>query len=123
MDIRRVLIVDDDRDLAESFAEFLELDGFVVRLAFNGRSGVDAALASDFDQVIVDVGLPDIGGIEVADRILATRPETRIILITGYAGEELDRRDGATRSVEVLTKPVDPEALSARVSASVKGQR
>lgn len=118
----RVLIVDDDRDLAESFADYLDLDGHAVDVVFSGGAGVEAALGSDYDQIIIDVGLPDIDGAETARRILRERPEARIFLITGYSASDPAAAGVVEEGIEVLTKPVDPGRLSALVAAAVDGR-
>jgi len=60
----RVLVVDDDEDVAASLAEYLELDGFDVDIRHTGTAGRDTALAGGYDQIIMDVSLPDISGID-----------------------------------------------------------
>lgn len=116
----RVLIIDDDRDLAESLGEYLELDGHHVTLAFAGHAGVETALAEPYDQIVVDIGLPDIDGVEAARRIIRARPDARIVLVTGHAGADIDEGDIASRGVEILVKPVHPDAIARRVAIACR---
>jgi PAS domain S-box-containing protein len=121
--LRRVLVVDDNVDAAESIAAILRLSGFSVRCVYDGTSAVDAAQASVPDVVVLDIGLPDISGYEVARRLRAS-PRTRhvpLVAVTGY-GQESDRRRSSEAGIDHhLTKPVDPEALQAFVAGRARG--
>ncbi|MGI4859286.1 MAG: hybrid sensor histidine kinase/response regulator [Janthinobacterium lividum] len=113
---RRILIVDDNEDAALSLSMVLESDRQEVRTAFTGLSGLDAADAADgfrADVVILDIGLPDINGYEVARRIRATDRgrHTLLIALTGW-GQEQDKRDAADAGFDHhFTKPVDFHGL------------
>jgi PAS domain S-box-containing protein len=118
--IRRVLIVDDNVDAAESIATILKLSGCAVRCEYDGRSALDAARSYRPDIVVLDIGLPDITGYEVATQLRAD-PDLRrtpVVAVTGY-GQEADRKRSRESGIDHhLTKPVDPEALVAFISAS-----
>ena len=109
----RVLVVEDNRDAAESLRMLLELFGYGVTLAHTGPEGVAAAKAVLPDIVLCDIGLPGMDGFTVADTLRKT-PETaaaRLIAVTGY-GEEEDRRRALAAGFDVhLVKPVDPQTL------------
>lgn len=112
-DSRHVLIVEDNRDSAESLRLLLEIYGYDVTLAYTGPEGVEAAKAVRPDVVLCDIGLPGMDGFTVADT-LRRAPETasaRLIAVTGY-GEEEDRRRALESGFDLhLVKPVDPEKL------------
>jgi PAS domain S-box-containing protein len=110
---RRVLVVDDNADLAASTAALLDLWGHEVSVVHNGRYVVGTALAFRPAVVLLDIGLPGMDGFEVARQIRATAElaDVRLIAITGY-GQEND----IARAREVgfdahLVKPVQPDAL------------
>jgi len=111
---QRILVVDDNIDAATSLAMLLELDGHATRVA---HSGIDAlAAVRDFEPhvALLDIGLPDISGYEVARQVramkdLPTMP--RLIALTGWGSEE-DRRQAAEAGFDAhLVKPVDPAGL------------
>jgi len=110
---RRVLVVDDNVDAAESVAMILRLTGYDVRCSYDGVSALDTAKVYHPDVVVLDIGLPGISGYEVARR-LRLDPEfvsTPLIAITGY-GQESDRRQSEDAGFDYhLTKPVDPTTL------------
>ena len=111
---KRILVVDDNRDAAESLAMLLRIVGHDVHTVHDGQAAVDAAAVINPDVVVLDIGLPGINGYEAARQIRERHGRNGMVLIalTGW-GQEEDRR----RSTEVgfdahLVKPVDFAALS-----------
>ena len=116
---KRVLIIEDNVDAAESLAELLKLWGHTVRLAHSGQTGIDAAVGYRSDVVLLDIGLPGMNGYEVAER-LRQCPDlqtTCIVAVTGYGQDADVERARATGFDHHLTKPVDPERLRSLVGA------
>jgi signal transduction histidine kinase len=107
---RRVLVVDDNRDSADSLAMMLELGGHTVATAHHGPGAVEAAGTFRPEVVLLDIGLPGLNGYDVA-RALRARPETRDVLIvamTGY-GQDTDRERSRDAGIDHhLVKPIDP---------------
>ena len=116
---RRVLVVDDNVDAAESLAEVLMLSGHDVRLAHTGPAAVEVATAYVPDVVLLDIGLPGLNGYEVARR-LRTEPAlegVRLVALTGYGRDtdlQLSKEAGFDRH---MVKPVDPANVLALLSA------
>ena len=115
---RRILLIEDDDDARDSMAELLRLDGHDVTVASNGSDGVASASSSSPEFVLVDIGLPDIDGYEVARR-LRSNPATsrlRLVAVTGYGTQE-DRRSALAAGFdEHLAKPVALDLLKAILS-------
>jgi signal transduction histidine kinase len=110
---RRILVVEDNPDAAESLRDFLELSGHEVELANSGLDGVQAARQFHPEIVLCDLGLPGMDGFAVA-AALRRDPSTasaRLIAVTGYGHEEDRRRSKAAGFDLHLTKPVDPARL------------
>ena len=108
-----MLVVEDNRDAADSLQLLLEITGCEVRVAYTGPAGVAAAVEMVPDLVICDIGLPGISGYEVARRIRAECRGGRPVLValTGY-GDEGGRRQAVEAGFDHhFTKPVDPAAL------------
>jgi CheY-like chemotaxis protein len=106
----RILVVEDNRDAADSLRVFLELLGHEVAVAYSGLEGVSAAREGRPEVVLCDIGLPGLDGYGVA-RELRRDPATagaRLIAVTGYGSEE-DRRRSREAGFDLhLTKPIDP---------------
>jgi PAS domain S-box-containing protein len=122
---RRVLVVEDDRDAAESLVMFLELTGYKVAAAHDGAEAVDVAKTFDPDVVLLDVGLPVLDGYEVARRLRDRPGGERLMLValTGYGQEEDRRRSSAAGFDHHLVKPVDIDRLLELLSSSVRSRR
>jgi CheY-like chemotaxis protein len=111
---KRVLVIDDNVDVAEMLVAFLQQIGHDVIQAHDGRTGVDAALKHQPEVVVCDLGLPGVDGYEVA-RTLREVPHLRstvLIAVSGY-GESADREKARRAGFSHhITKPADPVALA-----------
>lgn len=113
--VRSILVVDDNQDAAESMALLLRLQGFEVEMAENGRTALAMLGAQPPDILFIDIGLPDIDGMEVTRQVRAAPygRDLTIIAVTGW-GQPEDRRRSAEAGVNYhLLKPVDFDALMA----------
>ena len=108
---RRVLLVDDNVDSADSLAELLRLWGHEVRAAHDASQALAVARTSRPDVAVLDIGMPDMNGYEVARLCGRGRPKgTAFVALTGY-GQDGDRRRSAEAGFRAhLVKPVDPGA-------------
>lgn len=110
---RRVVVIDDDRDVADSLAMLLELLGCDVKTAYSGTAGV--SLVTDFapSVVFLDLGMPDINGFETARRIRAepAGQQTLLIALTGWGQDADKRRTREAGFDRHLVKPADISAL------------
>lgn len=112
----RVLVVDDNQDVANATAALLQLRGFDVEVAYNGRSAIEKAkrLAPDF--LILDLTLPDIDGYAVAARLRSEgMADTSLIAVSGQAPID-DQIWRDLNFADYLIKPVDHEALISLIS-------
>jgi PAS domain S-box-containing protein len=110
-DRRRILVVDDNQDSAESLALLLEIYGHEVQVAFTGPAALDRARTFLPDVVLLDIGLPGMDGYEVARQLRAERDGCRLVALTGYGQDEDRRRSREAGFDHHLIKPVDLEAL------------
>ena len=105
----RVLIVEDNRDAADTIAEILVAYGFQVRVEYDGLAGVRAALADPPDAVLCDIRLPGLNGFEVAQRIrdgLNRKP--LLVAVTASLERELVEPAGRAGFDHYFLKPADP---------------
>jgi len=114
----RILVVDDNRDAADSCAMLLELSGHRVRTAYNGTQALQLGENLLPHVVLLDIGLPDLNGYEVARRIRATPwgAKLPLVAVTGWGKEEDRERAFAAGFDHHLTKPVAPEAVASLVT-------
>ena len=111
---QRVLVVDDNRDAAESLAMLLELDGFAVSIAYDGPEALAQIESFTPDIALLDIGMPGMDGYELARRIRATRHgrELTLVALTGWGQADDKERAADAGFDEHLTKPVDPDLLA-----------
>jgi two-component system, sensor histidine kinase len=107
----RILIVEDNADARESLRIILESAGHEILEAGNGETGVEYALKLDPSVALIDIGLPDIDGCEVARRIRAIKNGIRLIALTGYGREEDRKRSRQAGFDAHLVKPVVVQTL------------
>jgi DNA-binding response OmpR family regulator len=115
----RVLIIEDDPNVAEVVARYLEREGYRVQTVSDGREGLEAALAELPDLVVLDLMLPSVGGLEICRRLRAVAP-VAVIMLTAR-GEEADRIAGLELGADdYIAKPFSPRELTARVKAVLR---
>src|SRR5262245_65958879 len=116
---RRILVIEDERTIAESVAARLRVEGFTVDLAYDGPSGVATAAATRPDLVVLDIMLPGFDGLEVCRRVQAANP-VPVIMLTAR-DDETDLLVGlAVGADDYLTKPFSLRELAARVHAVLR---
>lgn len=118
----RILVIEDNRDSADSLRKLLELCGYAVTVAYSGREGLEAALRTRPDIVLCDIGLPDNDGYALAEA-LRDNPATaraRLIAVTAYRSEQDKKRSREAGFQLHLVKPVSPESLLLQLDPSTK---
>ncbi|HUL60846.1 MAG TPA: response regulator transcription factor [Anaeromyxobacteraceae bacterium] len=114
-----VLLVEDDRRLADLTREYLEGHGVAVTHVADGKRGLEEAARGRYDAVLLDLMLPGMDGLEVC-RALRTRSDVPVLVLTAR-GEEADRVMGLeTGADDYLAKPFSPRELLARIRAVVR---
>jgi CheY-like chemotaxis protein len=115
----RILVVEDDRDTAESLRGFLVLYGYDVSVAHTSQQGIEAARKLEPHIVLCDIGLPDSDGYVTGSvlRQSAHSSRARLIAVTGNAGPRNRQRAIAAGFDQHLEKPVDPKVLLLELQA------
>jgi len=109
----KILVVDDNQDAADACASLLELSGHLVQTAYTGRHAVELAETFRPHALLLDIGLPDFNGYELAAKIRASPwgRDVMLIAVTGWGQEEDRRRALEAGCDHHLTKPVAPETV------------
>jgi CheY-like chemotaxis protein len=112
----RILIIDDNRDLATSLARLLRLIGYEVEAVFDGHQGIELARTYHPRVVLLDIGLPNFDGYQVARGLRqAGMHDTLIIAVSGYGLEDDQRRAREAGMDFHVTKPVDVKTISSLI--------
>lgn len=112
-----IIVVDDERVIADSLALILKLQGYSTVAAYTGEQAVELSRTQSPDILITDVIMPGMNGFDLALMMLKLFPDCKVLLFSGQAATskllELAQNEG--HSFEVLAKPVDPREIIARV--------
>ncbi|MCC7015726.1 MAG: response regulator transcription factor [Rhodospirillales bacterium] len=116
----RVLLVEDDTATSKSIELILKSAGMVVDATQLGEDGLEIGKLSDYDIIILDLGLPDIDGMEVLRRLRDSRIKTPVLILSGLTQAELKVKGLGTGADDYLTTPFDKNELLARIHAIVR---
>lgn len=118
----RILVVEDEVRLASTLQDLLEMNGYVADVCHDGESGLDNALTSIYDVMILDVMLPRLDGFTVLRRLRAAGNATPVLMLTARS-EVTDRVEGLDCGADYyLTKPFEPRELLACIRALARRQ-
>ena len=108
----RIMIVDDERIIRESFLNWFAKYGFYVDVASSGLEALDKLEQNSFDLLFVDVKMPGMDGIELLERVKADAPDTEVVIITAYGSIDTAVKAMKMGAVDYLLKPFKPDQLS-----------
>ena len=113
----KVLVVDDERVIADTLAMILNQSGFQARAIYSGEGALEMASSFEPDMLISDVIMADLNGIDAAIRIKALLPGIKVLLFSGQAAtaDLLEKARAQGYEFEILAKPVHPQDLLSRL--------
>ena len=118
----KILIIEDERALADSLRDYLSAKGFKVEVVYDGESGYEFAMLGIYDLLIMDVMIPGLNGLQVARQVREHRVTTPILMLTAKSDVQ-DRIDGLNAGADYyLTKPFDTRELMACINALLRRQ-
>jgi DNA-binding NtrC family response regulator len=122
MEKKSVLIIDDDKAVLASFRDLLEMKGYRVGTAENGREALEKANNNFYNLALIDIKLPDIEGTELLSEFRQIAPEMKRIMITGYSTREMVIESLNRGADGYLEKPVLPGKLLRFVADKLEEQ-
>ena len=111
----KVLLVDDEKEFLEAMSERMRARGMVVTTASSAREAFEIMDREMFDAIVLDFQMPEMDGMQALKTIKAKRPESQIILLTGYATVEKGVEAMKIGAADFLEKPADLEILSRKI--------
>lgn len=118
MTLKQILIVDDDRDFADSIADVLEEKGYKTLIAYSGQEAIETIKQRKIDMVFLDIRMPGMNGVETVKALRKLKPDTRVAMMTAYSDQQLFTEAMNNGAVGVLQKPIDMEKLIATIDSS-----
>ncbi len=116
--MKRILIIEDEKNIAEIERDYLELEGFQVVHEANGNMGYRRAVSENFDLIVLDLMLPDMDGFDICRRVRKVK-DTPIFMVTAKVTSIDKIRGLGIGADDYITKPFDPAELVARVKAHI----
>ena len=116
----RVLLIEDDRTIAQSIELMLKSESFNVYTTDLGEEGIDLGKLYDYDIILLDLNLPDMSGYKVLRSLRVSKVETPILILTGLSGIEDKVRGLGFGADDYMTKPFHKDELVARIHAIVR---
>ena len=111
----KVLLVDDELDFLEAMSERMTARGMEVTTASSAKEAIEIIEKISFDAIILDFQMPEMDGMQALQTIKAKRPESQIILLTGYATLEKGVEAMKIGATDFIEKPADLESLSDKI--------
>lgn len=116
---RKILVVDDDPIVGKSFDRVLAGKGYAVITAQDGEEALRKLETESYDAVFTDIKMPGMSGIEVAEKIRATKPWLPVVIVTGYGSQANRARAAAAGVSEFLQKPLSPAMIEDSAAKAV----
>ena len=117
---RHILVVDDEQETCELLEMVLQREGYKVTTSTSASTALELVGTEDFSLVLTDLSMPEMGGLELCERVLGTRPNVPVVVITGQG--TIESAIGAIRvgAYDFITKPVDPKMLVMTVTRAIQ---
>ena len=116
----RALVIDDEQIVLDSVKRILAAEGFDVDLSLDSPGGLDLAMKHDYDIVLTDIRMPEIGGMRILRDIKRAKPAVPVIIITGFATVKSAVQAMKLGASDYLEKPFTPEELTRRVKKTLE---
>lgn len=118
-----VMIVDDQEEQADTLRLILEIEGYIIEVAYNGKDALEHAENFPFDAVILDINLPDIDGTGLIEKLRACNEEVVIIMLTGFPSQQ-NTMEAINRGAHgYLVKPASKERLLSMLADRLHAQK
>jgi two-component system response regulator HydG len=119
----RVLFVDDDHELCESVREYLAEHGYEITTTISPAEAIDLVCRKDFDTIVTDLGMSEMDGIALCQRLLGIRSDVPILVLTGNVNLENAVAAIRARAFDFIAKPVDPKVLVGYIERAIRSRK
>lgn len=116
----KVLIVDDEKDFANTLAQRLKLRHLKVCIAFNGEQALTKLKEEEQDVIVLDLQMPEMHGMEVLKKIKKTYPNIQVIVLTGHGTDKDEEEVRELGGFDFLNKPADIDTLEYKIKSAFK---
>jgi len=120
MEKNKALVIDDEQILLDSVSQILTDENYEVDVSLSGREGLNQAIEKEYDIVLTDIRMPDIGGMRVLRDIKRAKPSLPVVIITGYASVKSAVQAMKLGAADYLEKPFTPDQLLKAVDSALE---
>ena len=119
MEKKKVLVIDDERIVLDSISKILTEENFTLEVSLSGRQGLEWATQKDYDIVLTDLRMPDIGGMRILRDVKRVKPAIPVVMITGFGTVKSAVQAMKLGAAEYLEKPFSPDELVKTVNSAL----
>jgi len=119
MEKNKALVIDDEQIVLDSVSKILTDENYEVDVSLSGREGLNRAIEKDYDIVLTDIRMPDIGGMRVLRDVKRAKPSLPVVIITGYASVKSAVQAMKLGAADYIEKPFTPDQLLKAVDAAL----
>ena len=119
MEKMKALVIDDEQIVLDSVRKILTDENYEVDVSLSGREGLNRAIHKEYDIVLTDIRMPDIGGMRVLRDVRRARPSLPVLMITGYASVQSAVQAMKLGAADYIEKPFSPEQLIKAVASAL----
>ena len=116
----RILIVDDDRRMANTLLDIFKVKGYLAEAAYSGAEALEKVEEGHFDSVLTDLKMPEMNGVDLYRAIKEIQPELPVVFMTAYSADDLIKEGLEEGALAVLTKPLEIDLLLSFLAALSK---
>jgi DNA-binding NtrC family response regulator len=116
---KKALVIDDEQVVLDSVSKIMTAENYEVDVSLSGREGVNQALQRDYDIVLTDIRMPDIGGMRVLRDVKRAKPSLPVVMITAYASVQSSVQAMKLGAADYLEKPFTPDQLIKAVASAL----
>ncbi len=120
MEKKKALVIDDEQVVLDSVSKILTEENYEVDVSLSGREGLKQAIQKDYDIVLTDIRMPDIGGMRVLRDIKRAKPSLPVVIITGYATVQSSVQAMKLGAADYIEKPFTPDQLLKAVDSALE---
>jgi len=119
MEKNKALVIDDEQIVLDSVSKILKDENYEVDVSLSGREGLNQAIQKEYDIVLTDIRMPDIGGMRVLRDVKRAKPSLPVVIITGYASVKSAVQAMKLGAADYIEKPFTPDQLLKAVDAAL----
>jgi len=119
MEKNKALVIDDEQIILDSVSKILKDENYEVDVSLSGREGLNQAIQKEYDIVLTDIRMPDIGGMRVLRDVKRSKPSLPVVIITGYASVKSAVQAMKLGAADYIEKPFTPDQLLKAVDSAL----